>query len=187
MSVSLLPLVMAVYISELCLTLPVLPWHSMVAARCQEPLNVISVGASSIPPLQRICRCLPNDLGKALAHSFSVTFANRGRQAILPSTFRFMTSARIASPCFTRLRFELRLSSRAPQVSAKRVRQSCSIKSRTLRSSVTMYSMLARPRLTSRYRWPSCLILDGSATDSLADASSSWLNLLLSSPHPLLQ
>ena len=33
--------------------------------------------------------------------------------------------------------------------------------SRTLRSSVTMYSMLARPRLTSRHRWPSCLIFDG--------------------------
>ena len=36
-SVNLLPLVMAVYIGELCLTLPVLPSHSVVAARCQEP------------------------------------------------------------------------------------------------------------------------------------------------------
>ena len=63
LSVNLLPLVMAVYIGELCLTLPVLPWQSMVAARCQEPLSVISFGASSSPPLQRICRCLPKDLG----------------------------------------------------------------------------------------------------------------------------
>ena len=35
---------MVVYTGELCLTLPVLPWHSMVAARCQEPLDVISFG-----------------------------------------------------------------------------------------------------------------------------------------------
>ena len=48
----------------------------------------------------------------------------------LPSTLGFMTSARIASPCFTRPRFELGLSSRAPQVSAKRVRPSCFLKSR---------------------------------------------------------
>ena len=134
MRVSLLPLVMVVRTGELCLTLPVLSWHSMDAARCQEPLNVISFGASSIPPLQRICRCLPNDLGKACAHYFCVTFANRGRQAILPSNVGFMTSARIASSCFTRPRFELGLSSRAPQVSAKRVRLSCTLKSRVLSS-----------------------------------------------------
>ena len=102
MSVNLLPLVMAVYTSELGLTLPMLPWHSMVAARCQELLRVISFGASSIPPLQRICPCLPKDLVKACAHSFCVTFVNRGRRAVLKSTFGFMTSARIASPCFTR-------------------------------------------------------------------------------------
>ena len=57
-SVNLLPLVVAVYTSELRLTLPMLSWHSVVAARCQEPLNFISFGASSIPPLQRI-RVLP--------------------------------------------------------------------------------------------------------------------------------
>ena len=78
-----------------------------------EPLNVISFGASSMPPLQRICRCLPKDLRKACAHSLCVTFVSRGRQAILPPTFGIMTSARIASPCFTRPRFELGLSSRS--------------------------------------------------------------------------
>ena len=134
MSVNLLPLVMAVYKGELCLTLPVLPRYSTVAARCQEPLNVISFGASSIPPLQRICRCLPKDLRKACAHSFCVTFVSRGRQAILPSTFSCMTCARIASPCFTRPRFELGLSWRAPQVSAKRFRLSCSLNSRVFSS-----------------------------------------------------
>ena len=84
--------------------------------------------ASSIPPPE-ICSCLPKDLAKGCAHSFSVSFACRGRQAILPPTFGFMASARIASPCFTRPKFELGLSSRAPQVSAKRVRLSCSLKS----------------------------------------------------------
>ena len=47
--------------------------------------------------LQRICPCLLQDLGKACAHSFCVTFVSCGRQAILPPTFGFMTSARIAS------------------------------------------------------------------------------------------
>ena len=74
------------------------------------------------------------NLGKACAHSFCMTFLNRGRQAVLPSTFGIMTSARIVSPCFTRPRFELGLSSRAPQVSAKRVRLSCFLKSRVLSS-----------------------------------------------------
>ena len=92
---------MVVYTGELCLTLPVLPWHSMVAARCQEPLDVISFGASSIPPLQRICRCLPNDLGKACAHPFCVTFASRGRQAVhSPVDFRILD---ICSDCFALL------------------------------------------------------------------------------------
>ena len=42
----------------------------------------------------------------------------------LPSTYEFMQSARIACPSFTRPRFELGLSARAPHVSAKRVRLS---------------------------------------------------------------
>ena len=72
----------------------------MVAVRCQELLSVISFGAFSIPPLQRIRPCLPKDLGKARARSFCVTFVSRGRQAILPSTFGFKTPARIASSLF---------------------------------------------------------------------------------------
>ena len=113
------------YTGEVCLTLSVLPWHSMVAAPCQELLNFIVFGASSIPPLQRICPCLPKTWAK---HARTLS------QAVLPSTFGIMTSARIASPCFTRPRFELGLSSRVPQVSAKRVRLSCFLKSRVLSS-----------------------------------------------------
>ena len=64
----------------------------------------------------------PKDLGKACAHSFCVRFGSRERQPILPPTFG--SSARIVSSCFTRPRFELGHSSRAP-----RVRLSCSIKS----------------------------------------------------------
>ena len=106
------------------------PWLLLVVKCCSLSLSVISFGASSIPPLQRISSCLPKDLGKACAHSFCVAFASRGCQAILPPTCGFMTSARIASSCVTRPRFELGHSSRAPQVSAKRVRLSCSLKSR---------------------------------------------------------
>ena len=108
-------------------------------------LTVISFGASSIPPLQRICSCLPEDLGKACAHSFFLTFASRGHRATLPPTCGFMISARIAS----RPRFELGLSSRAPQVSAKRVRLSCSLKSQVFSS--IHYSTLACPRHTCRH------------------------------------
>ena len=43
-----------------------------------------------------------------------------------------MQSARIASPCFPPPRFELGLSSRVPQVSAKRARPSCPIRPRLL-------------------------------------------------------
>ena len=57
---------------------------------------------------------------------------------------------RIAVSCFTRPRFELGLASRGPQVSAKRVRLSCSTKSRISRSCVAMYSTLARARHTCR-------------------------------------
>ena len=61
-----------------------------------------------------------------------------------------MTSARSASPCFTRPMFELGLSSRAPQVSAKRVRLPSSSRG-SYRQCVTMYSTLACPRHTCRH------------------------------------
>ena len=91
-------------------------------------------------------------------------------------------SARIASPCFPRPRFELGLSSRVPQVSAKRDRQSCSIKSRILCSSITMCSTLARPR-PFFFSLPMIIVLgvfDDSVTNSLTVALSSWFALLLS-------
>ena len=46
------------------------------------------------------------------------------RRGPLSSTCGLMVSAWVASPCFPRPRFELGLSSRVPQVSAKRVRHS---------------------------------------------------------------
>ena len=52
----------------------------------------------------------------------------------LPLTLGPMTSARIASSCFTRPRFDLELSSTAPQIPAKRVRLSCSLKPRVFSS-----------------------------------------------------
>ena len=147
MGVNLLPLVVTVCTGELSLTLPVLPWHSMVAARCQKPLNVISFGASSIPLLHRICRCLPKDLGKACAHSFCVTFVSRGRQAILPSTFGFMTSARIVSPCFTSW------DSRRALLRSPPDEFDCHAPSNrgSYRPCITMYSTLACPRYTCHH------------------------------------
>ena len=125
-------------------------WHCcpspryVVFARCSHgtPWSQHRVMSYSLLALRHRIRC-----------SFSVTLVGTGHQARASVViFGLVMSARIASPCLQRPRFELRLPSRAPQASAKRVRQSCSIKSRTLRSSLTMYSMLARPRLTSRYR-----------------------------------
>ena len=54
--------------------------------------------------------------------------AQRAFLGLLPSTCGFMQSTRIAFPCFPRPRFELGLSSRVPQVSAKRARLSCPIR-----------------------------------------------------------
>ena len=101
----------------------------LVVKYCSLSLSVISFGASSIFSLQRNCSCLPKDLGKACAHSFCVTSASCERVAILPPTLGFLTSARVASPCFERHKFELEFSTRAPQVSAQRDRLSCSLKS----------------------------------------------------------
>ena len=135
MSVNLLPLVMVVFSGEICLTLPVLPWHSMVAARCQEPLKVISFGASSIPHLQRIYRCLPNDLGKALCAFVLRAVCKLWTSSHSPVDFRIHD---ICSDCFSP-------ASRGPDSSwdsrrvlhkspSERVRPSCSLKSRVLSS-----------------------------------------------------
>ena len=77
-----------------------------------------------------------------------MAFTSRGRQAILPPTFGLMTCARTASPCFTRPRFELGLSSRAPQVSAQRVRLLCSTKTRVFSFMRHHVLNVGRPRHT---------------------------------------
>ena len=65
-----------------------------------------------------------------LLHTSAI--AQRAFLGPLPSTCGFMQSARIAFPCFPRSRFELGLSSRVPQDSAKRARLSCPIRPRLL-------------------------------------------------------
>ena len=121
------------------------PQMTTTAARCQVLLSSCSPSSASVRlrsfTLQVICSCLPKNLSKACAHSFFVTFASSGRRAILHRgpllpAGGFVRSARIASPCFPRPKFELGLSSRVPQESAKRVRLSCSIKSRFSQSCV---------------------------------------------------
>ena len=124
MSVNLPPLVMAACASALGLTLPMLPWHSMVAVRCQGLLSVVSLGACSTPPLQKI------------------------RQAILSSTFGLMTSARIASRGPDSSWDSRRALHRSPpnefDCHAPSSRGSA-------RPFITMYSTLACPRHTCRH------------------------------------
>ena len=110
-----------------------LPRHSMAAARSQVLLsNVISfwhlrslLSRGSVPAFPRTW---PKDVRtRSQCRLHVVDVRPFSRQLLV-----FMASARIASPCFTRPKFELGLSSRAPHVSAKRVRLSCSPKSLVL-------------------------------------------------------
>ena len=142
------------------------PWHYMAAARCLVLLahaqsHQLRCGIED-RPLQKICSCLLQDLGKTCAHSFCLAFAIHGRQAILPPTFGFVTCARTASPCFTRPRSELGLSSRAPQVSAPGVQLLCSIKSRVFSFMRHHVLNVGRPRHTCRHhrlnQWSSRLV-----------------------------
>ena len=155
------------------------------AARCQALLTACSTSSASVRLRSLLSKgsvpAFPKNLSKACAHSFFVAFASCGLRAILhcgplPPTCSIMTSARIASPCFPLPRFELGLSSRVPQVSAKRVPLSCTTKSRFSRSCVTMQSMLARPRHTCchhpLHRWSSYL---------MSSTTRSWTPLVSSS------
>ena len=69
----------------------------------------------------------------------------------MPSSCGSVQSARIVYPCFPRPRFELGLSSRVPQVSAKRTRPPRPIKTRAPRSSITTVSTLARQHHLQRH------------------------------------
>ena len=180
------------------LTLSMLSFLLLVVKYCSLSLSVISFGASSIPPLQRICSCILQDLGKTCAHSFCMTFAGRGRQAILPPTFGFVTCAQTACPCFTRPRFELGLSSHAPQVSAQRVRLSCSIKSRVFSFMRHHVPNVGRPRHACRHhrlnQWSSRLVSSMTRSWTLHASSCGcirvrldrvFLNCLRPVRHPL--
>ena len=109
--------------------------------------------------------------------------ASGGRQANLrrvplPSTCGCMTSARIAAPCFTRPKFEVGLSSRAPQVSAKRVRLSCHIGFRVF--SFVRHDEVNVAQSTSSPVAPAVIMLDV-FEDSIMDSSQVvlWLHLSL--------
>ena len=125
---------------ELALTLSTLPWHSMAlhgtpwhSMSLHGGRLVVKYLRSASPASMRFRSLLSKGsvpaFPKTWAKHVCVALASRGRQTILPLTCGFTTSARIASSCFTRPRFELALASHAP-VSAKRVRLSCSINSR---------------------------------------------------------
>ena len=127
-----------------------------------------------------------------------MAFASRGSQAILPPTFGFVTCSRTASPCFTRPRFELGLSSRAPQVSAQRVRLSCSIKSRVFSFKRHHEPNVGRPRHTCRHhrlnQWSSRLVSSMTRSWTLHASSCGcirvrldrvFLNCLRPVRHPL--
>ena len=147
------------------MTLSTLPWHSMAAARCQVLLTLAQrrqlgcvFGPSSpedlfLPsqePGQSMCTLLLRGVWKSWT------------SGLFPLTLGFMTCARIASSCFTRPKFELGLSSRAPQVSAKRVRLSCSLKSRVfsfMRHDVLNIG-LSTPHLSSSPFAPVVIMLD---------------------------
>ena len=94
------------------LILPTLPWHSMVAARCHVLLTLAQ---------RRQLGCVfdpssPEDLflpsqghGRGMCALILRGVCQSWTSGHLPSPLGFMTSARIASPCFTRPRFELGL------------------------------------------------------------------------------
>ena len=95
------------------LALSTLPWHSMaVSVKC------CSLHAQRHQPSFSVT-LMTAFWTSAVGHRRQQAIMHRGP---LPSTCEFMQSARIAFSCFTRPRFELGLSSRAPQISVKRVR-----------------------------------------------------------------
>ena len=91
----------------------------------------------------------------------------------LPSTLGFMTSARIASTCFTRPRFELGLSSRAPLSPPNEFDCHASSSRGSLRSSIKMYSNvgLSTPQVSTSSFAPVVNMLDVSTTRSCMDSS----------------
>ena len=151
MSANLLPLVMAVYTGELGLTLPMLPWHSMVAARCQvlltlaqrhqlrcvfDPSSPEELSLPSQGPGQSMCALFLCDVCRSWTSGHS------------PTDFRFLD---ICSDFFTRpdLSWDSR---RARHMSPPNEFDCHAPSSRgSFRSCITMYSTLACPRHTCRH------------------------------------
>ena len=98
------------------LILPTLPWHSMVAARCHVQLALAQrrqLGCV-FDPSSPEDQFLPSQgHGRGMCAIILRGVCKSWTSSHLPSTLGFMTTARIASPCFTRPRFELGLVARS--------------------------------------------------------------------------
>ena len=167
------------------LTLSTLPWHSMVAVRCQVLLTLAQ---------RRQLGCVfdpssPEDLflpsqgpGQSMCALVLRGVCTSWTSGHLPLTPGFMTSARIASPA-----------SRGPSLSwdSRRALQKsppnefdCHAPSSrgSFRPCITMYSTLVCPRHTYRrhplHQWSSCLL--SSTTRSCMDSSRVVWQLYLS-------
>ena len=152
------------------LILPTLPWLLLVVTCCSLSLSVVSLGASVDPSTPQDLFLPSQRLGQSMCALVLRGVCKSWTSGHLPSTLGFMTSAQIASPCFTRPRFELGLlhSSQPNELDCH-----ASSSRGSLRSSITMYSTLACPRHTYRrhplHKLSSCLM--SSTTRSRVDSS----------------
>ena len=130
-----------------------------------------ALGAPSIPPLQRICSCLPKDLGKAYVRTHcACRLQVVNVRQFSRSTLGFMTSARIASACITRPRFELGHSRRAlPKPPPNEFDCNTPSSRGSLRPCITMYSTcgMFTPDISSSPLAPMFIML-GVFDDSVA-------------------
>ena len=147
------------------MALSTLPWHSMVAARCQVLITLAQrrqLGCVFNPFSPEDLFLPSQGLGQSMCALVLRGVCTSWTSGHLPLTPGFMTSARIASSCFTRPKFELGLSSRAPEVSAERVRLSCSLKSRVFSSMHhdVLNVGLSTPHISSSPFAPVVIMLD---------------------------
>ena len=143
---------MVVYTGEFCLTLSVLPWHSMVAARCQELLSFIGFGASSIPPPQRICPCFPKP-GQSMRALFLHDVYKSWSSSRSPVDFRYHD---ICSDCFPLLHAaQIRAGTLVARSTSLRQTSSTVMLPQVAGlfvNAITMYSTLSSPDNTCRHR-----------------------------------
>ena len=168
------------------MALSTLPWHSMVAARCQGLLTLAQrrqLGCVFDPSSPEDLFLPSQGLGQSMCALVLRGVCTSWTSGHLPLTPGFMTSARIASPCFTRPKFELGLSS-ARSRSLRRTSSTVMLPqvAGLFRPCIRMYSTLVCPRHTYRrhpmHQWSSCLM--SSTTRSCMDSSRVVWQLYLS-------